>query len=68
MTGRTEGGRVRLVAGHSGPLVMGRSLDYSLIALGSPLILTPLLCPLHEGKILRKKKRSLRNESWNTDL
>ena len=49
-------------AGRSGPLVMERSWVYIPTAVGSPLIVTPVLACLRERKTLREKKRRPRNE------
>lgn len=57
-----KGGRVWPTADQSGPLVKERSLDYILIAAGSPFNYNSISLPLALGKNL-ENKRSPRNES-----
>lgn len=57
-----KGGRVWLMTGQSGPLVKERSLNYILIAVGSPSNYNSISLPLALGKIFEKKKSSM-NES-----
>lgn len=56
-----KGGRVWLMTGQSGPLVKERSLNYILIAVGSPSNYNSISAPCIR-KIFEKKKSSM-NES-----
>lgn len=57
-----KGGRVWLMTGQSVPLVKERSLNYMLIAVGSPSNYNSISLPLALGNIFEKKKSSV-NES-----
>lgn len=62
ITGRTEGGRVRQVAGHLGTLIMERSLDYILIALGSSVIYNSISLPTAWRKNLKEEEKE--SKEW----
>lgn len=51
-----KGGIVWLMTGQSDPLVKERSLDYFLIAVGSPSNYNSISLPLALGKIFEKKE------------
>ena len=54
-----KGGRVWLMTGQSVPLVKERSLNYMLIAVGSPSNYNSISLPLALGNIFEKKKSSV---------